>query len=117
MASGKYNTMAEGLQKIAQDITLLFATPDADLEWLAEFQSMALQKMRQPFDAVAQQQGQPPVGPGPGEMPPEIAAMMGGQGMAQGVPPMPAGGMPGGPSMAPAPPNPDEMRRLMDGGI
>lgn len=118
MASGKYNTMAEGLQKIAQDITLLFATPDADLEWLAEFQSMALQKMRQPFDAVAQQQGQPPAGNGPGQMPPEIAAMMGGQGPAQGVMPAPApGGMPGGPMPGPGAPNPDELRRLMDAGL
>lgn len=110
MASGRYNTMAEGLQKIVQDITLLFATPDADLNWLAEFQSMALQKMREPIDAVQGAQGQPPAGPGPGQMPPEIAALMGGQGPAQGIPP--ASG-PVGPGAAP---NPDELQRMMSMG-
>ena len=116
MASGRFNTMSEGLQKIAQDITLLFATPDADLEWLSEFQTMALTKMREPYDAVQAQQGQPPVGGGAGEMPPELAAMMGGQGPAQGIP-MGQGGPPPMPGMPPtgpgAAPNADELQRLM----
>lgn len=105
MASGRYNTMAEGLSKIASDVTQLMATPDADLEFLTKLQTDILMKMRQPIDAATGPQapnaGQPP-------MPPEIAAMMGGQmpAAAGGIPP--AGGGPGAGA-----PNPDELRRLM----
>ncbi len=114
MASGRYNTQAEGLAKIAQDLTMLMATPDADLEFLTQLQTEILRKMREPFEgstgaAFGPQSGGVDAGQGP--MPPEIAAMMGG-----GMPPTPIApgpGVPLGAMPGAGAPSMDETRRLM----
>lgn len=120
MASGQFNTMAEGLQKLVMEVASLMGTPDADIEWLTDLQAHVTQKIRQPIDGAGGGP-LPPAGAdaGQGPMPPELAAMMGGGGpaaMGPGIgapPPGMPGPMPGGPSMSPQPPNPDELRRLM----
>lgn len=117
MASGRYNTMAEGLAKIAQDLTMLMATPDADLEFLTEMQTDVLRKMREPFEGTPAGAAFGPSGgadAGQGAMPPEIAAMMGG---AMPPSPIPMGGGGGGMGPGAMPgagaPSMDETRRLM----
>lgn len=104
--------------KIAKDLTALMALPNADIDFLTNLQTSVLgyvQHANMPSASL------PPPGPdnpfpappGPSNMPPDIAALMGGGGAPQGI--QSAGGPPPGPGpMArPAPPNPDEMRRLM----
>lgn len=113
MASGSYNTMAEWLGKINQDLASAAACPDADLEFLVGLQTQVLQKLRQPYDQNPN--GMPPqlppaggmnMGPGmPGAGPPSPGPSL------EGI--VPAGG-PVGPGPAPmASSNPDELRRAL----
>ena len=117
MATRGTNTMVEGLQKLAQDITALKMTPDADVSFLIGLETQVLQKLREPFEAAAGQMGPPPgnaVDMGlqdAGAMAGAGAMPMGGGGVPAGV----AG--PGGP-MPPAPGprfSPDVMRRALGG--
>lgn len=110
--------MVEGLQKIAQDITALKMTPDADLSWLIGIETQILQKLREPFEAAAGQMGPPPgnsVDAGLGAAGADMSVMPGGGGgQAMGMP------GPGGPMPATVPgggmrQSPDMMRRALSG--
>lgn len=119
MATRGTNTMIEGLQKLAQDITALKMTPDADVSFLIGLETQVLQKLREPFEAAAGQMGPPPgnavdmgmsaagAAAGPSIMP-------GGGGVPSGMPgpggPMPAS-VPGGAMRQ----SPDMMRRALGG--
>jgi len=115
MAGMYKNTMFEGLNKVLKEVALLMAMPDADLEFLANLQATLLAYMRgeeeAPPEAGIGQPGMDDGMGGMGGMPPEVAAMMGdpGMGMAQPIGPAP----PPGPGGMPAPPNMDEIARLM----
>lgn len=120
MASRSQNTMVEGLQKLAQDITALKFAPDADVSFLIGLETQVLQKLREPFEAAAGQMGPPPgnaVDAGLQAAGGEMAVMGGGApGMGGGGVPMGAAG-PGGPMPAPPGPrfSPDMMRRALGG--
>lgn len=105
------NTFAEGLRRILVDTADLKVTPDADLDFIYQLETMVVQKIREPQDQLAQLQAQQA---GQGGMPsaqqmpdPMTLAMAGGMGgggdpmAAMGMDPM-AGGMP--PAMPPGPP-------------
>lgn len=108
--------------KMVQDTAALMSTPDADIQWLTDLQAHITNKLREPYDSMGG-----PGGPGGGgmagapqdQMPPELAAMLGGQGPAAaagGGIPMGGGPPPGpGPMPGPGAPNPDELRRIMGG--
>jgi hypothetical protein len=104
MAVRGTNTMQEALQRLLTDIAQMKTLADSDLPWLVELESMVLNKIKEPVQAM-QQQGGPLAqqqGPPPG---------MG------GGPPMPAGApMGGGMSAGPQMPNPDELQRLLGAG-
>jgi hypothetical protein len=113
------NTMAEGLMKIAKDLTALMALPNADIDFLTELQTSVLgyvQHANTPNPSLPPPgpDNQLPGPPAPAGMPPEIAALMGGGGAPQGITPSPTPVSPVGnvASLAP-PPNPDEMQRLL----
>jgi hypothetical protein len=118
MASRSQNTMVEGLQKLAQDITALKFAPDADVSFLIGLETQVLQKLREPFEAAAGQMGPPPgnaVDMGASMAGAEMAVMPGGGGgMPMGAPgpggPMPAS-VPGGAMRQ----SPDMMRRALSG--
>lgn len=109
MAAGSYNTQVEYLNKINQDIAGAMTCADADLPFLTELQVKVLEKLRPA--------GQAPAFPG--------EAGMGGGGDLGAGPfgregiPMPPGPGPVGPPPMPfgrnAPPNPDELRRVLGG--
>jgi hypothetical protein len=105
MAVRGTNTMQEALQRLLTDVAQMKTLADSDLPWLVELESMVLNKIKQPIQAM-QQQGGPlaqPQGPPPG---------MGGMGG-----PSPAGApMGGGMSAGPQMPNPDELQRLLGAG-
>lgn len=120
MATRGTNTMVEGLQKLAQDITALKFAPDADVSFLIGLETQVLQKLREPFEAAAGQMGAPPGN----------AVDMGAQAAdaSLGGIPMPGGGGgvpsgmpgPGGPMPASIPggamrQSPDMMRRALGG--
>lgn len=99
MAVRGTNTMQEALQRLLTDIAQMKTLADSDLPWLVELESMVLNKIKEPVQAM-QQAGGPlaqPTGPGPGGLP--AGAPMG-------------GGMSAGPQM----PNPDELQRLLGAG-
>lgn len=112
------NTQQEGLMRMLSDISQLKTTPDANLGFLVGLETQILQFLRAPADQMGQQQAQ-------GMNPSPETLGMGGMGGMGGMPPMP--GMPGGPPMAgqgspPAGimgghgmPNPDELRRTLQG--
>lgn len=118
------NTFAEGLQKLLQDVSNLKVTPDADLQFVYELETMLLGKIREPIDQMAASQGgqqmppaappmAPPMDPMMGGGDP-MAALMGGGGGMPMDPNMGAGGPPpAGLRMNPGQPNPDELRRLL----
>lgn len=99
MAVRGTNTMQEALQRLLTDIAQMKTLADSDLPWLVELESMVLNKIKEPVQAMQQPGGplaQPTGGPPPG-MP--AGAPMG-------------GGMNAGPQM----PNPDELQRLLGAG-
>lgn len=105
--------MSEGLQKIAQDITALKMTPDADVSFLIGLETQILQKLREPFEAASGQMGPPPGNAvDMGAQMADASVMPGGGG---GVPAGAAG--PGGPMPAAPGPRfaPDVMRRALSG--
>lgn len=128
MGTRGQNTMVEGLQKLAQDITALKFTPDADVSFLIGLETQVLQKLREPFEAAAGQMGPPPgnaVDLGAQLGAADMSVMPGGPG---GAPiPMPGGGGvpmgapgPGGPMPASLPgaamrQSPDMLRRALAG--
>jgi hypothetical protein len=101
MAVRGTNTMQEALQRLLTDIAQMKTLADSDLPWLVELESMVLNKIKEPVQAMQQQGGAlaQPTGPPP----------MGG-GMPAGAPM--GGGMSAGPQM----PNPDELQRLLGAG-
>lgn len=112
MASGGYNTQAEWLSKINQDLSMAMTCSDADLEFLTGIQTAVIGKLRNPQGADGGAGAQlPPPGPPPGlNMGPGMGPPM--------PPPMPPGLAPG--SLAPgvagpgaASSNPDELRRAL----
>lgn len=127
MAAGKVNSLNEMLSKIAKEFVDAQAAPDVspdDMQWLVQMQTAVLAKMREPIDnanprnPMGPDASTPPM-PGPGAppgAPPELAGVlgapdMGGMGGA-GAPPPPLPVGPG-PMARPAPPNPDELRRIL----
>lgn len=115
------NTMSEGLSKLAQDITALKQTPDADIPFLIQLETTILTKLREPFEAAAGQMGAPPgnaVDAGLGAVGADMSVMPGGMagvgGQPMGMPgaggPMPAS-VPGGAMRQ----SPDMMRRALGG--
>lgn len=120
--------MSEFLQRMLGELAIAKTLPDADLQFLIGLETMILQKLREPVDAMAGQlsggQGGGPVGPGGGPgggagadvgaaMPSSPMGAMG-MGPAQPMPaPAAAGiGVPGvaqGPGQIP----PDELRRML----
>lgn len=119
MASGKYNTMEEGLLKIAQDLTTLQTAPDVgpeDMTWLVEKQTEFIQRARKGIDGANPNAPLPAGGNDlapPGPPPPELAALLGGGGGIPGAPPGMAAGPPGrGPMPAPPRPGPTDMGEI-----
>lgn len=121
MASGRMNTVEEGLLKIAQDLVALQAAPDCtpdDMQFLVQKQTEFLERARRgidganpnaPLPGVAPGGAQPPQGP-----PPELAALLGGGGgiPSAGAPPMPGRGpMPAAPR--PGPTDMGEIARML----
>jgi hypothetical protein len=112
MAGGESQRMNDGLRKLLGDIGMLMATPDADQQFLSKLQQAIYTRMGQP-SPQGQPGGQAPGAPG---QPPQ------GPGMPPGPPrPMPGGGVGGqggfgGAGMGNAMPNPDELRRILQGG-
>lgn len=91
--------MVEGLPKLLNSITELKMTPDADLPWLIQLETIILEKVRNDANQVQQQvPGGLPIGP---LQAPTPQGPMGGPGRMGGV------------QMQSAPPNPDELRRIL----
>lgn len=113
------NTMAEGLMKVAKELTALMALPNADIDFLTELQTSILgyvqhANMPSPSLPPPGPNNQLPGPPPPAGIPPEVAALMGGGGAPQGITPSPNPAMPVGNVASQAgPPNPDELRRLL----
>lgn len=106
MADRSTNTMVEGLQKLFKDVGQLKLTSDADMPFIIQLETTIMDKLKQPVQQMTQQGDLPPD--------PQGGDPMGGQGM-----PMPPQGMPmqaGGLMQGGAPPNPDELRRILGGG-
>lgn len=115
MVQSAANTHEEILRKILSSVSDLKLTPDADLEWDVQLETLILQKLREPIDRI-QALSNAPAPPGAGGMPPGMGGPMG----MGGPQPGPGGMMPGmglpsvNPSAAgPSSPNPDELRRLL----
>lgn len=126
--SRSVNTMAEVLKQIIGLIAEAKLMPDADLSFLLNMETQLVQYLRQPIENMA---GQMPPSNVPSSNP---GNMPGGGGMPSGAPMqsgVPPGGAPG-PMMPPspmaaragvgaagpgaAPPNMDELRRMLSGG-
>ncbi len=116
MAGGDAQRMNDGLKKLLGDIGQLMATPDADQQFLAKLQQAIYTRMGQPSP-----QGQGAPGQQPGGMP-GAAPPQGAPGQPPGPPhAMPGGGVGGqggfgGAGLGNAMPNPDELRRILQGG-
>lgn len=117
------NTFAEALTKLLRNLADMKVLPDADLEFILNLEMQVVQKLREPIDNMqAQGSTQVPGAPGMG-MPMGMSPDMGG-----GLPPElmgmpPEMGMPGmgggagipGMRQEPSMPNPDELRRILQG--
>ena len=139
------NTMEELLRKQLGAFADLKLADDADFDFITDLETRVLGKLREPIDQMAQQgltAAPPQLAGGMGGPPPEAAPMgpppgMGGAGdpnldaimqalMGQGGGGQPLPNVPGavpgatppgrGPAMAPAGPNPDELRRILNQG-
>lgn len=119
MASGKFNTMSEGLSKIASDIPDLLATPDgiqpANQEFLIDLLAQVTDKLREMDLSIPTGPGGQPLPQAPPDgVPPEIAALMGGPGGPPAAGP-PGPPLAGGLQRRPGIPNPDDLARLNAG--
>lgn len=124
------NTMAEGLRKIAQQITMMKFEPDANVPFLIHLETEILGYLKSPIDnaqaqGLSQVPGGPQAPPGPPQGPPQGIPQGFPQGVQGGSPPQqgpgpltPPGGAPGAPGLAPGPGaiNPDELRRMLNSG-
>lgn len=124
------NTQIEALRGLLSTISEIKTFPDADIEWLLTLETQILQKIREPIDNAFQNSGlgdlagtpQGPQGPGglqgppagPSPAPPDGAGLPFG-GPAPSAPSGAGGGVPGI-RTSPGAPNPDELRRLLQGG-
>lgn len=107
MATRGTNTMQEALQRLLGDIAQMKTLADADLAWMTELESMVLAKIREPLDAMRQS----------GMMPQPTDPSMGMPGGMGGGGPLPGGTpMGGGMMAATAPPNANELQRLLNAG-
>lgn len=117
MAKTTGDTMAEGLQKVIQQVAALTSLPDADTNFLMGIQAGIAQYLRDGAQAAAGGSLQLP--PGPGAPGPASASPTSGLG---GPPPGMPGGMGAGPGIGGiAPPNlgagnMDELSRLLGQG-
>lgn len=110
MASRSTNTMAEFLQRMLGDLAEAKTLPDADLQFLIQLETIILQKLRAPIDALmGQMEGQG------GDQ--ALAGMQGAM-TPDALPGMP-GAQPAarvtGTRMEAPQINPDELRRTMGG--
>lgn len=79
------NTFTEGLHSLLPAVSMLKTTPDADLNFIMELETMIVTKIREPQDQLAQLQAQQA---GQGGMPPmdmQMAGPMGPPGIPPGV--------------------------------
>lgn len=118
------NTFAEALTKLLRNLADMKVLPDADLEFILNLEMQVVQKLREPIDTMQAQgstqvPGAPgmgmPMGPPPGMgggLPPEL---MGGMPPEMGMPGMGGGAGIPGMRQEPAMPNPDELRRILQG--
>jgi len=99
------NTFAEGLNSLLPAVSMLKTTPDADLNFIMELETMIVTKIREPQDQLAQFQAQQA---GMGGMPPMDMQMA-------GPPPGPPGIPPGVGGLRQMPPqvSADELGRLL----
>lgn len=137
MAGVMPSTYQEQLMKLMQSIATAKAAPDANLDELSSIEQQILASIRKPMDTAATGSpaanasmnlsngaSAPPGGPAgaPGGLPPMIAALLAqqGGGAPAGPPPGMATPSPAAPGsfpthglMASAPPNMDEVRRML----
>lgn len=118
MAKTTGDTMAEGLQKVIQQIAALTSLPDADADFLMGLQTGVAQYLRDGAQAASGGNLQMPPGPGaPGPQSASPTMGMPGSGGLGGPPPGAPGGMGMGPgTMGIQPPNMDELSRLLGQG-
>jgi hypothetical protein len=125
-------SMSDGLMQILTTLAGLKVTPDANMDLLNNLEALIVSGVQQSqaADLEGQLSSLNPSPPSPmgGGVGMDMAPMGGPPGM--GGPPPGPGGMPGGPGMppgpgqpmgarlpmAPAPPNPDELRRILSLG-
>lgn len=94
MAGAIINTMAEGMPKLLQTLSLMKGAADADLAWITDIETQVIQRMNPALSQGPQLPGGPPnvAGPSaPGGMAPMPPAM-GGGGMG-GIPTAPSPNM------------------------
>ena len=135
MANQMPVTYQQSMMEILQKIATAKAAPDANLDELGKVEEQVIASIRKPYDTASpgtpvgagmdmSQGATAPEGAAPGELSPMLAALMGGAGgggMGGAGAPMPggapaaAGSFPvgGGVMARPAPPNMDEVRRMI----
>jgi hypothetical protein len=112
MAAGtrQSNTMSEMLRKMLGQISELKLTDDPDWDFITGLETGIVGKLREPIDQMAQA-GLTAVPPGISQSPMGMGGM--GAPAMRGLPPTQMGGLQGRPTM----PNPDELRRMLNGQI
>ena len=120
--AGPPQTMADGLQKVLQDLSACLVAPDADMNFIQNVQNLIVTRMKAGIGGTPGMPapGGPQGGPGAGGMPgPPMGAggPPGGPQPGMGGLPLPGGpgagpGVPGVRSMPQIPPV-DELRRLL----
>lgn len=113
MAAGtrQSNTMSEMLRKMLGQLADLKLTDDPDWDFITGLETGIVSKLREPIDQMAQA-GLTAVPPGISQSPMGMGGM-GGAAPMGGLPPTQMGGLQGRPTM----PNPDELRRMLNGQI